>query len=93
MLAALDEKVEKLKEQYPDMQVQKQDYNEGNDSPFILAFVTPLMKRVHSMVRVDIYRIYTSAFVFCNKSFTSCLPIVCSKLNCNKFDGINRQTF
>ena len=45
------------------------------------------------MVRVDIYRIYTSAFVFCNKSFTSCLPIVCSKLNCNKFDGINRQTF
>ena len=54
MLAALDEKVEKLKEQYPEMQVQKQDYDEGNDSPFILAFVTPLMKRVHVMVRVDI---------------------------------------
>ena len=35
MLAALDEKVEKLKEQYPEMQVQKQDYDEGNDSPFI----------------------------------------------------------
>jgi hypothetical protein len=38
---------------YPEIQVQKQDFDEGNDSPFILAIVTPLMKRVHSMVRVN----------------------------------------
>lgn len=50
MLAALDERLTKLMELYPGMSMQKQDYDERENSPFILAIVTPLMKRVHSMV-------------------------------------------
>jgi hypothetical protein len=47
MLAALDERLSKLMESYPEMSMKKQDYDEEKNAPFILAIVTPLMKRVH----------------------------------------------
>lgn len=50
MLAALDERLSKLMELYPEMSMQKEDYDEEKNAPFILAIVTPLMKRVHLMV-------------------------------------------
>ncbi len=53
MLAALDERLSKLMELYPEMSVQKQDYDEESNAPFILAIVTPLMKRVHLMVSLN----------------------------------------
>ena len=48
MLAAVDHRFSKLKELYPGMSVQ--NYDEANNVPF-LSIVTPLMKRVHLMVR------------------------------------------
>jgi hypothetical protein len=50
MLAALDERLSSLKVLYPEMSIKKQDYDKEKYTPFILAIVTPLMKRVHLMV-------------------------------------------
>jgi hypothetical protein len=44
MLAALDERLSKLMESYPEMSMNQQDYDEEKNAPFILAIVTPLMK-------------------------------------------------
>ncbi len=55
MLAALYERLSKLMEVYPEMSMQKQDYDEERNAPFILAIVTPLMKRVHLMVSLKGY--------------------------------------
>ena len=55
MLAALDDRVLQLKEFYPDLSIQRRDYDKEKGTPFILAIITPLMKRVHLMVGIPQY--------------------------------------
>ena len=56
MFQCLEERIEQYKENNPDCFAKMQRYEECDDNetivqPFILTVVTPLMKRVHEMVR------------------------------------------
>ena len=49
MFSLLKAKIEKMKEEEEDFSVQFNEFNSQENSPFILTFITPLMKRVHTM--------------------------------------------
>ena len=53
MIAALDKSIEELQSLENDFSFYKQDFESDLYKPFIFAFVTPFMKRVHSMVRIQ----------------------------------------
>lgn len=53
MIAALDKSIEELQSLENDFSFYKQDFDSDLCKPFIFAFVTPFMKRVHSMVRIQ----------------------------------------
>ena len=55
MPATLDDRVLQLTEVYPDLSIQRRDYDNEKGTPFILAIITPLMKRVHLMVSIPQY--------------------------------------
>ena len=55
MIAALDKRIEELRSVDDDFSIYKQNFDSDACQPFIFAFVTPFMKRVHSMVRFYFY--------------------------------------
>ena len=50
MFEMLASKIEEFTQKEPDTRINYQVYNTEEESPFILAIVTPLMQRVHTMV-------------------------------------------
>ena len=50
MFNMLQLKISTLIEGNTDYSIHVQEYDDEEDTPFILALVTPLMKRVHTMV-------------------------------------------
>ena len=61
MFEKLGEKIEQFLQMEPESRIEYSTYNTDEDSPFILAIVTPLMQRVHSMVS-HISMIYLHSF-------------------------------
>ena len=50
MFTLLKSKIQQLVENERDFSIQFNEFNTEENSPFILTFITPLMKRVHTMV-------------------------------------------
>ena len=50
MFSVLNMRIKELRKQHEDYTFKFQEFNEAEDQPFILAVVTPLMKRVHGQV-------------------------------------------
>lgn len=58
MFSTLKEKLKEIQESLPGMVYKEVDYDETENQPFILAIVTPLMKRVHKMVMFQMSYLY-----------------------------------
>ena len=50
MMDALNARIKESEEDDPGMSIFKQSFDSDTNKPFVLAIVTPFMKRVHSMV-------------------------------------------
>ena len=68
MFEKLQEKITSLKDHREEASIEYQLYDKENNSAFILTIITPLMIRVHKMVKLTICIIYNS-HAFCQFRF------------------------